>query len=471
MEELQKIINALSNFVWGPVMLVFLVGTGIFLTIRLRFLPWRNLGSSLKRLFSKESRRTDNGEGDISPFSALMTALAATVGTGNIVGVATAMVTGGPGALVWMWISAAFGISTKYAECTLALKYREKNDRGEMAGGPMYTLKKAFKNKKLGALLAGAFALFTVIASFGIGNATQANSISSAVDSTFSVPKWLTGAVLAALTAIIVLGGIKSISKVSSVLVPAMAVFYILAGIIVIAVNYKNIPAGLTAIFSMAFGGKAIAGGIAGTITASIMQSMRYGIARGVFSNEAGLGSAAISAASATSDHHVKQGYINMCGTFIDTIVVCTITGLAIASSGMLGSMDPSTGKMYEGAALTIVAFESALGKTGGILVTVGIILFAFSTILGWEYNGEKALEYLLKKPVFCYIYRVFFSFLVFIGATLSLDIVWSFSDIANGLMSIPNLISLIALSGVLARDTIEFQKTRNAEKEKQKSR
>lgn len=465
MEILNQIIKSISDFVWGPVMLVFLVGTGIFLTIRLKFLPWRNLGASLKRLFSKESRKTDNGDGDISPFSALMTALAATVGTGNIVGVATAMVTGGPGALVWMWISAAFGISTKYAECTLALKYREKNANGEMAGGPMYTLKNAFKNKTLGKILAGAFAVFTILASFGIGNATQANSISSAVNSTFSVPKWITGLILVVFTGLIVLGGIKSISKVSSVLVPGMAGFYLLAGFIVIIMNYKNIPEGLISILSMAFGGKAVAGGVAGTITATIMQSMRYGIARGVFSNEAGLGSAAISAASATSDHHVRQGYINMCGTFIDTIVVCSVTGLAIASSGVLGSINPETGKMYEGAELTIMAFESSLGKAGSIFVTIGIILFAFSTILGWEYNGEKALEFLLKKPVYCYIYRVVFSILVFIGATLSLDIVWSFSDIANGLMSIPNLISLIVLSGVLAKDTIEFQKTLDKEK------
>ncbi len=470
MSRIQEILNSISNFVWGPVMLVFLVGTGVFLTIRLHFLPWRNLGSSLKRLFSKESRRTDNGKGDISPFSALMTALAATVGTGNIVGVATAMVMGGPGALVWMWISAAFGISTKYAECALALKYRSVNEKGEMCGGPMYTLKNAFKNKKLGKILAMLFAVFTVLASFGIGNATQANSISSAVNSTFTVPKWIVGLILTILTALIIIGGIKSISKVSSVLVPAMAVFYILAGVIVIVINYKNLPAGIANIFSMAFGGRAVAGGLVGTITASVMSTMRYGIARGVFSNEAGLGSAAISAASATSDHHVRQGYINMCGTFIDTIVVCTVTGLAIASSGSLGSVDPSTGKLYEGAALTIAAFESALGKTGAVFVTIGIILFAFSTILGWEYNGEKALEFILKKPVYCYIYRVIFSVLVFIGATASLDIVWSFSDIANGLMAIPNLISVIALSGVLAKDTKEFQKTLKAEKEKVKN-
>lgn len=460
MEKIQEVVSSISDFVWGPVMLVFLVGTGIYLTIRLNFLPWRNLGSSLRMLFSKESRRTDNGEGDISPFSALMTALAATVGTGNIVGVATAMVMGGPGALVWMWISAAFGISTKYAECALSLKYRTVNEKGEMCGGPMYTLKNGFKNKTIGGILAVLFAIFTVLASFGIGNATQANSISSAVNSTFSIPQWIVGIILAVFVAFIVIGGIQSISKVSTILVPAMAVFYILAGLLVVIINFKNVPSGIATIVSMAFGGKAVAGGVVGTITATIMNSMRYGIARGVFSNEAGLGSAAISAASATSDHHVKQGYINMCGTFIDTIVVCSITGLAIASSGMLGTINPTTGKMYEGAELTIIAFESALGKAGGVLVTIGIILFAFSTILGWEYNGEKALEFLLKKPVFCYIYRVIFSVLTFVGATTTLEIVWSFSDIANGLMSIPNLICLIVLSGVLAKDTKEFQKT-----------
>ncbi len=467
MENLQSAVKAVSDFVWGPVMIVLLVGTGIFLTFRLNFLPWRNLGYSLKSLLSKESRKTTDGEGDISPFSALMTALAATVGTGNIVGVATAMVMGGPGALVWMWISAAFGITTKYAECALAGKYRTVNEKGEMCGGPMYTLKYGLKNKKLGAFLAAVFAIFTVIASFGIGNATQANSISSAVNSTFSVPKWVVGLLLVILVVAVIFGGIKTISKVSSVLVPAMALFYIGAGLIVIVINGKNLPEGIANIFTMAFGAKAVAGGLVGTITASMMSSMRYGIARGVFSNEAGLGSAAISAASATSSNHVKQGYINMCGTFIDTIIVCTITGLAIASSGMLGQANPETGKLFEGAQLTIAAFESALGKTGGVLVTIGIILFAFSTILGWEYNGEKALEFLLKKPLYCYIYRVVFSVLTYIGATASLDIVWSFSDIANGLMAVPNLIGLLALSGVLAKETKEFQKTLKAEKNK----
>ncbi|MDD6729074.1 MAG: sodium:alanine symporter family protein [Eubacteriales bacterium] len=459
MEKLQSVLNSISNFVWGPVMLAFLVGTGIFLTIRLDFLPWRNLGRSLKTLFSKESRRTDNGEGDISPFSALMTALAATVGTGNIVGVATAMAAGGPGALVWMWISAAFGISTKYAECTLALKYRTVNEKGEMCGGPMYTLKNGLKNKKLGGFLAVMFAVFTVIASFGIGNFTQANSIASAVNSTFFVSPKLVGVILVVLIILIVLGGIKSISKVSTFLVPAMAVFYIVSGLVVVAINYKNLPEGISQIFTLAFTPRAAAGGVAGTV----LSSMRYGIARGVFSNEAGLGSAAISAASATSDHHVRQGYINMCGTFIDTIVVCTITGLAIASSGVLGKTDA------QGAQLTIVAFETALGKAGGIFVTIGIILFAFSTILGWEYTGEKALEFIFKKPVFSYIYRIVFALLTYVGATVSLDIVWSFSDIANGLMAVPNLISLLALSSVLAKDTKDFQKVLKKEKENEK--
>lgn len=460
MEKLSEILETIDGVVWGPVMLCLLVGTGIFLTFKLRFLPWRYLPKALKLAFSPESRKTDKGKGDISPFSALMTALAGTIGTGNIVGVATAMVTGGPGALVWMWIAAAFGISTKYAECALAIKYRETNEKGEMCGGPMYTIKNAFNHKKFALLLAGAFAVFTVLASFGIGNMSQANSISSSLTQTFNIPNWITGAALAVLTGIIIFGGIKSISKVSSVLVPVMAIFYIVSGLIVICVNYRNIPAGLGTIWSMAFGGKAIAGGLAGTITVSVMDSIRYGVSRGVFSNEAGLGSAAITASSVTTDSHVNQGYINMCGTFIDTIIVCSITGLAIASSGVLGSTDAS-GNLLDGSDLTIAAFQSVLGKPGAIVVSIGILLFAWSTILGWEYQGEKALEYLFKNRVVCYIYRIVFAIMVFAGSVVALDIAWSFSDIANGLMAIPNLISLIALSGVLARDTVKHHKNR----------
>lgn len=466
MEKLGEILDAIDGVVWGPVMLVFLVGTGIFLTFKLNFLPWRNLPKALKMVFSPESRKTDKGKGDISPFSALMTALAGTIGTGNIVGVATAMITGGPGALVWMWIAAAFGISTKYAECALAINYRETNSKGEMCGGPMYTIKNAFKHKKIALILAGAFAVFTVLASFGIGNMSQANSISSSLTQTFSIPSWITGIVLAVLTGIIIFGGIKSISKVSSVLVPVMAVFYIISGLVVIIANYKNIPAGLGTIWSMAFGGKAVAGGLAGTLTVSVMQSIRYGVSRGVFSNEAGLGSAAITASSVTTDSHVNQGYINMCGTFIDTIVVCSITGLVIASSGLLGSTD-ANGVLLDGADLTLACFESVLGKPGAVVVSIGILLFAWSTILGWEYQGEKALEYLFKNRAICYIYRIVFAVMVFFGSVAALDVAWSFSDIANGLMAVPNLISLIVLSGVLRKDTIAYHKLTKRSKQK----
>lgn len=466
MEKLGEILDAIDGVVWGPVMLVFLVGTGIFLTFKLNFLPWRNLPKALKMVFSPESRKTDKGKGDISPFSALMTALAGTIGTGNIVGVATAMITGGPGALVWMWIAAAFGISTKYAECALAIKYRETNSKGEMCGGPMYTIKNAFKHKKIALILAGAFAVFTVLASFGIGNMSQANSISSSLTQTFSIPSWITGIVLAVLTGIIIFGGIKSISKVSSVLVPVMAVFYIISGLVVIIANYKNTPAGLGTIWSMAFGGKAVAGGLAGTLTVSVMQSIRYGVSRGVFSNEAGLGSAAITASSVTTDSHVNQGYINMCGTFIDTIVVCSITGLVIASSGLLGSTD-ANGVLLDGADLTLACFESVLGKPGAVVVSIGILLFAWSTILGWEYQGEKALEYLFKNRAICYIYRIVFAVMVFFGSVAALDVAWSFSDIANGLMAVPNLISLIVLSGFLRKDTIAYHKLTKRSKQK----
>ena len=458
MENLEEILKIVDDFVWGPVMLVLLVGTGIFLTFRLKFLTWKNLPYAIRLTLSKESR-TKNGAGDVSPFAALTTALAATIGTGNIIGVATAMVSGGAGALVWMWISACFGLTSKFSECMLAIKYREVNAQGEMSGGPMYTMKKAIKNKTLGAVLGMLFALFAVIASFGIGNLTQANSISDAMDVTFGVPTWLTGIIVTVLSLCIIVGGIKSISRLSSVIVPCMAIFYVIGGLIVIAGNIKNVPAGLAEIFRMAFSVKAVAGGVGGTIVASMMSGMRYGIARGVFSNEAGMGSAAITAASATTNNPVQQGYINMTGTFWDTIVVCTITGLCIASSGVLG-MTGEDGKAIEGAQLTIEAFKTVLGPAGGWMVTIGIALFAFSTILGWEYHGEKALEYLAGTHKYNMVYRVVFSAVAFVGATTTLSIAWKFSDIANALMAVPNLICLLALSGELAKDVEKFQET-----------
>ena len=559
MKMLSDVLVKIDDFVWGPVMLILLVGTGVFLTIRTKALCWRNLPYALRSVLSKEARQK-KGEGDVSPFSALTTALAATIGTGNIVGVATAMVSGGPGALVWMWISAAFGLTSKFSECMLAIKYREVNEKGEMSGGPMYTMKKGFKNKKFGAVLGWLFALFAVIASFGIGNLTQGNSISSALDTTFGVPVWVTGIVITVLALAIILGGIKSISKVSQVVVPLMAVFYVVAGLIIIIGNIRNVPAGVVMIFKMAFSVKAVGGGLCGSIVASMMQAIRFGVARGVFSNEAGMGSAAITAAAASTNDPVRQGYINMTGTFWDTIVVCTITGLCIASSGVLGSTDTSaTGTYYYeaadealtfslegndgktsttrytisdyqttedktqmvladgsdtltltlegnasplgdtenknltgtwedvsaneyvfeddgkleyrelvvGSALTISAFETILGEPGGWLVCIAIALFAFSTILGWEYHGEKAFEYLFGTHRFNLIYRIVFSLIVFVGATTTLKIAWNFSDIANALMAIPNLICMLAMSGVIVEEVNRYQKVIQKEERK----
>ena len=553
-----EVVSKVDDFVWGPVMLVLLVGTGVYLTIRTGFLPWRNLPYALKSTLSKEARTKGRGEGDVSPFSALTTALAATIGTGNIVGVATAMVSGGPGALVWMWISACFGLTSKFSECMLAIKYREVNEKGEMSGGPMYTMKKAFKHKKFGSVLGWLFAFFAVVASFGIGNMTQANSIASALNETFHIPVAAVGIIITVCALLIIVGGIKSISKVSSIVVPAMAIFYVICGLVVIIGNIGNLPSGVAMIFSMAFSVKAVAGGALGTVVSSMMGAMRYGVARGVFSNEAGMGSAAITAAAATTDDPVRQGYINMTGTFWDTIVVCTITGLAIASSGVLGMTAQSAVGTYTvtdnrmvieasanhkvttseydmiadsdtqvtlkgkdativltpyegdadliatgvtkaevgegsitgtwqgddknvynfgkdgsyirddlvvGSSLTIQAFKTVLGSAGGWLVAIGITLFAFSTILGWEYHGEKAFEYILGTHKYNMIYRIIFSLVAYIGATQTLDLVWNLSDIANALMAIPNLICLLILSGEIARDMKEFQKVIQAEK------
>ena len=431
--DVSALLAAVNNFVWGPVMLALLVGTGIFLTIRLKFLPWRNLGYAIKMVFSKR----DKHAGDISPFQSLMTALSATIGTGNIVGVATAMVLGGPGALVWMWIAAAFGLSTKYGESVLAVKYRETNSVGEMAGGPMYAMKNGINNG-FGRLLAVLFSLFAVLASFGIGNMTQANSISAALNSSYGIPTWAVGAVIMVLALSVLVRGIRRIGLVSSIIVPTMAVFYLIASVIVIVVNFDAVPAGVEQMFAMAFSTESVAGGIGGSIVASMLTAMRWGVARGVFSNEAGLGSAPIAAAAARTDHASRQGYVNMTGTFFDTMIICMLTGLVIASSGMLGTVDPDTGKLVSGVQLTILAF---------------------STILGWEYYGEKALEYLIKARPVIMGYRVLFSLITFVGATTTLEIVWNFSDTMNGLMIIPNLICLIWLNKDIADECFEYER------------
>ena len=452
--DFSKLLADLNNFVWGPVMLVMLVGTGIFLTIRLKFLPWRNLGYALRMVVHKR----DNHEGDISPFQSLMTALSATIGTGNIVGVSTAMVLGGPGALVWMWISAAFGLSTKYGESVLAVKYRETNSVGEMAGGPMYAMKNGISNKYIGRTLAVLFSTFVVLASFGIGNMTQANSIAAALDGSYAIPPWLVGGIIAVLSLAILLRGIRSIGKVSSIVVPVMAAFYFVTASIVIIANFSAVPAGIAEMFRMAFSFDSVAGGVGGSIVASMFNSMRWGVARGVFSNEAGLGSAPIAAAAARTDHASRQGYVNMTGTFFDTMVICMLTGLVIASSGVLGMTDPDTGKLVSGAQLTIMAFSTVFGDYGKLIVSIAISLFAFSTILGWEYYGEKALEYLIKKRPVIMGYRVIFALITFVGATTTLDVVWNFSDTMNGLMIIPNLICLLWLSNDIAQECFEFE-------------
>lgn len=466
---MNQIVGDIDSFVWGPVMLCLLVGTGIYLTAYLNFRTWRNLPYAMKSVFSREARKTNRGSGDVSPFSALMTALAATIGTGNIVGVATAMFAGGPGALVWMWVSACFGLTTKFSECMLGFKFREVNAKGEMKGGPMFTMKNGFKNKRAGLFMGFLFAMFTVIASFGIGNMTQANSITTAVSATFGFSNEIIGIVLTVLTLAVIVGGITSISRVSSLVVPGMAVFYIAAGLLCIALNFENIPHGLYLIFMMAFDPAAVEGGVVGTITVSVMNAVRFGVARGCFSNEAGLGSAAISAAASTTDDPARQGYVSMTGTFIDTIIVCTITGLTIASSGVLGTVGPD-GKPLAGVELTMAAFSTHIGTAGSWIVSIGIMLFAYSTILGWEYNGEKAWEYLWGTHTYNIIYRLAFSLVVYVGATQTLDLVWNLSDIANALMAIPNLISMLILAPVIKEEVLRFEAVIAKEKVEKKA-
>ena len=466
---MNQIIGDIDSFVWGPVMLCLLVGTGIYLTAYLNFRTWRNLPYAMKSVFSREARKTNRGSGDVSPFSALMTALAATIGTGNIVGVATAMFAGGPGALVWMWVSACFGLTTKFSECMLGFKFREVNAKGEMKGGPMFTMKNGFKNKRAGLFMGFIFAMFTVIASFGIGNMTQANSITTAVSATFGFSNEIIGAALTVLTLAVIVGGITSISRVSSLIVPGMAVFYIAAGLFCIALNFENVPHGLYLIFMMAFDPVAVEGGVVGTITVSVMNAVRFGVARGCFSNEAGLGSAAISAAASTTDDPARQGYVSMTGTFIDTIIVCTITGLTIASSGVLGTVGPD-GKPLAGVELTMAAFSTHIGTAGSWIVSIGSMLFAYSTILGWEYNGEKAWEYLWGTHKYNIIYRLVFSLVVYVGATQTLDLVWNLSDIANALMAIPNLISMLILAPVIKEEVLRFEAVIAKEKVERKA-
>lgn len=444
------LIGQISGYVWGPPLLILLVGTGIYLTIRLGFLQIRMLPYALKLAFGRE-KQDKKSKGDISHYQALTTALAATIGTGNIAGVATAVVLGGPGAVFWMWITAVFGMATKYAEAILAVKYRVTNSKGEMSGGPMYYLERGLNAKWLGIL----FALFGAIAAFGIGNMVQSNSVADVLETTFSIPTWLTGAVLFILVSLVILGGIKSIGRVTAFFVPIMAAFYVIGGLIIIIMNFELVPAAFATIFTDAFTGEAVGGGILGT-------AIRFGVARGVFSNEAGLGSAPIAAAAARTDYPGRQALVSMTQVFIDTIVVCTITGLVIVMADLQGAG-------LDGADLTSASFGEFLGGFGTYTVAIGIVFFAFSTLVGWSYYGEKCFGYLFNDKAIPF-YRLAFVIFVFVGAVSALDVVWGVADIMNGLMAFPNLIGLLGLSGVVVAETRSFLKVAKEERQQSKA-
>ncbi len=458
----------MSQFLWGPVTLALLCGTGLYLTVRLRFYPLRRLFPTLKSLLrsgadseSGKGKRGfgETGAGEVSPVGALMTSLATSVGIGNIVGVAAAISIGGPGALVWMWLGGLLGISTQFAESLLGVLYRRKNSAGEYVGGPMYTLKYGLRSKTVGLVLGTAFALCTVMASFGIGNMVQANAIAQSAEYSFGINSKITGIIMTAAVAATLLGGIKSIARVSGALVPVMSALYIGGGIIVIAGNAGGLAAGLKDIWSGAFGVRAAAGG-AGISFLTVLQN---GIAKGVFSNEAGLGSAAVTAAAARTDSGVEQGCVSMCTTFIDTHIICTVTGLAVASAGLYREAG------IGGTELIMRSFGSVLGNAGGYIVTLGIVLFAYASIPGWEYIGEKALEFLVKKKLYCYIYRIGFVIAVYVGAVLAAGHVWELSQAANALMVFPNLISLIALSGTAAGEVKRYEAGKNSISDKRR--
>jgi AGCS family alanine or glycine:cation symporter len=445
-EAITEFFSRASDFIWGPNLLIpMLLGVGVFLTLRLRGLQFRQLGSALHLAFIV--RHEGEGDGEISHFQALMTALAATVGTGNIVGVATAIAAGGPGALFWMWMTGLLGMATKYCEALLAVKYRVTDEAGEQAGGPMYYLSRGIRWRWLGRPLGVLFALFTALAAFGIGNMVQSNSLADAVNGAFGVPEWLTGLFVATGLALVVLGGVRSIGRVTGVLVPAMVSLYMIACGWVLIVHAAQVPAAVTTIVSDAFSGTAAAGGFLG---AGIAQAMRFGVARGIFSNESGLGSAGIAAAAAQTREPVRQALVSMTQTFIDTIVVCSFTGIAIVASGVWSSG-------MNGAALTQAAFASALPTSLGYgIVTVCLTLFAFSTILGWGYYGGQSVAYLLgRRAVFPY--KLLFIVAAYAGSIYSLNFVWVFSDVMNGLMAIPNIIGLVMLSGVAATETRQY--------------
>ncbi|MCD7835983.1 MAG: alanine:cation symporter family protein [Lachnospiraceae bacterium] len=451
-------LEKIDDYIWGPGMLFLLLGTGSYLMLRLRGLPIKKLGYALLCSVGREEGHAGNrsaahgGGKGVSSFASLTTELAATIGTGNIVGVATAMVLGGPGALLWMMVSALIGMATKLVESMLSVKYRTINSKGDYVGGPMYTMARGIKCRTLGNTLGICFSAFAVLASIGMGNMTQANSIAEAFRASFNVPVERTGLIVTILTILVVLGGIGSISKVTAVLVPFMGIFYMLAAFIVIFTHIENVPAGISSIIVMAFCPRAVGGGICRGITVSMSGALRWGVARGVFSNEAGLGAAGISAAAAQTDDYVRQGLISMTGVFLDTIVICSVTGLAIAASGLLGAVTEEGG-LLTGIALVTAVFEGTFGGMGKYFTAISIALFAFATIAGWEYQGEKAFEFLIGNDRYAVGYRFVYALSSFPGAVAGLEAVWTFSDICNGLMAVPNLICVLLLSGEAVRE------------------
>ena len=439
MQQFNDFFASVSGFLWGWPMMILLLGTHIFMTIRLRC-PQRKLFTAIRLSIERDK----DASGDVSQFGALATALAATIGTGNIIGVATAIALGGPGAVFWCWITGVFGIATKYAEGLLAIKYRVQTPTGKMLGGPMYALEKGLGWKTMAIL----FAIFTMIASFGIGNTVQANAIATIANNTYGISPWIMGAVVCGLTAAVIIGGVKSIAKVCGMLVPFMALFYILGCIYILFVNHNYVWPAISLILKCAFTPEAAGGGFAGS---SIMMVARYGLARGLFSNESGLGSAPIVAAAAQTRNPVRQALVSSTGTFWDTVIICALTGIVIVSS-IIAYPDIS---YHDGAALTKMAFGK-IPYVGEPLLSVGLLTFAFSTILGWSYYGERAVEY-LKGKKWSYVYRLLYIVAVYVGSIASLNIVWNIADCMNALMAIPNLLSLLFLNGILVHETRKY--------------
>lgn len=441
MEFIKELITTLNSIVWGPAMLLLILGTGFYLMGGLRFMPLRYLVYGFRMLWRG---RKSSGEGDIAPFNALMTSLSATIGTGNIAGVATAIFLGGPGALFWMWCTALVGMATKYAEAVLAVHYRETDEQGNHIGGPMFYIKNGLK--KHWGWLGTAFAIFGALAGFGIGNTIQANSVADALNSRFGISYMATGVVMAVLVALVLIGGIRRIAEVAGKLVPIMAFGYVAAGLVVLLLNASQIPSALNLIISHAFTPIAASGGFAG---AAVWAAIRFGVARGIFSNEAGLGSAPIAHAAAATDNPVRQGTIAMLGTFIDTLVICSITGLVIIVSGTWTSGET-------GATLSSLAFETALPGFGGYIVTLGLSIFAFTTLLGWSFYGEKCVEYLfgIRSIV---PFRILWVIAIPIGAVAKLSFIWLVADTLNALMALPNLVALLLLSPMVFKLTREY--------------